>query len=111
MRAEAIYVAPDGETAADEPWFSWLAFVIPPAWAITRGHYKTAVGLAVAPFLWAGALFTVWGNTPVIGAILILGDVPARIALALVAWRWHRLLLRRDGYVVMAACVARREGT
>ena len=108
MRTEAIYVASDGNTAADEPRFSLLALALPPLWAVQVGHAKTALGLAVAPFAIMAILFSGWGNTPVIGAILIVGDWVWHIAFGFIAWRWHRFLLKRDGYVPMAALRARR---
>src|SRR6476659_9265486 len=100
-----IYMHPSGDAAMHHSGFSWTAVIAFPLWALARGLYKTAV-------IWCGCLLVMSLVLPRLLGVIHGEALRALAACAYIAgywlaagfvagW-WHRIVLERRGYFVVA---------
>lgn len=102
MRELRVYAGPHGECAISRSGFSFLAAMFFPLWALSKRLYKTSFGVAalstVGDFL--ARRHELFASYPAIWFAIAL------LWFSLLGWfgpRWHRRMLERRGYVLVAS--------
>lgn len=101
VRQHAIYRGPSGNTILQRDGFSMFAALFFPVWSATRGLYRTAIAALVGPWVLHLLLLQVF-ELEVLSMLFSLVAVATIVAAGLFANRWHRFVLQRAGWQMIA---------
>ena len=100
-----IYMHSSGDCVLHRGGFSWIAAVALPVWALTRRLYRTAAMtflLVLIVNMVMPRLFALVPGAALRGFLAVAYLFAYWLVPGLTANRWHRRVLERRGYFVMA---------
>jgi hypothetical protein len=104
-RGSSLYRSPNGRTILHRDGFSVIAAVSLPVWSAVRGLFRTALAAMLGPWIVHTILLVVL--EPVVSPTLRIASSSAFVVAVVIASgcfanRWHRFVLEREGWVVIA---------